>query len=69
MNIKYLTLIVLFIFSVYNAFAQNDIEMADMFMENGKIWVVVAVIVIIFAGICAYLITLDKRLRKLEKSK
>ncbi len=49
-------------------FAQNDIEMADMFMQNGKIYVVLAVIVIIFAGISIYLISLDKKLRKLEKS-
>jgi len=50
--------------------AQNDtVEMADTFRSNGKIFVVVAVIVTIFAGIILYLIRLDRKLTKLEKNK
>jgi hypothetical protein len=49
--------------------AQNDkVEMADTFRSNGKIFVVVAVIVTIFAGIILYLVRLDRKLTKLEKN-
>ena len=51
-----------------NLFAQNnEVEMADAFRSNGKIYVVVAVIVIILVGLLVYLFTIDKRLKMLEK--
>ena len=43
-------------------------EMADAMRSNGKIYVVVAVIIAIFAGIIIYLIRLDRKLTKLEKN-
>ena len=46
----------------------NDVQMADAMRSNGKIYVVVAVIVTIFAGILLYLIRLDRKLTKLEKN-
>ena len=45
----------------------QDIEMADTMRSNGKIFVVVGVIAIIFVGLIVYLITLDQRLSKIEK--
>lgn len=49
-------------------FAQNEaIEMADKMRADGKIYVVVAVLLIIFAGITAYLFSIDRKLYKLEK--
>ena len=43
-------------------------QMTQDFMRNtGKIYVVVAVIVIIFIGIIFYLIRLDSKISKLEK--
>jgi CcmD family protein len=48
-------------------FAQNEVEMADNFRKDGKIYVVVAVILIIFVGIIVYLIRTDQRISKLEK--
>lgn len=42
-------------------------EMADKFRSNGKIYVVVAVILTIFAGIILYLVRLDRKITKLEK--
>lgn len=44
------------------------VEMADVFRAEGKIWVVVAVVAIIFVGILAYLTWMDLRLRKAEES-
>lgn len=51
------------------AFAQNtqNVEMADALRSSGKIYVVVAVITVIFLGIATYLIYMDKRISKLEK--
>ena len=45
-----------------------DVQMADGMRANGKIYVVVAIIVTIFAGIVFYLIRLDRKLTKLEKN-
>lgn len=50
-----------------NLFAQNTVEMADGMRQSGKIYVVVGVIVIIFIGIILFLLSLEKRLKKLEK--
>lgn len=50
--------------------AQNpmaDVEMADVMRSNGKIYVVVLVLSIIFLGIVAYMISIDRKLSRLEK--
>ena len=49
-------------------FAQGaTVEMADRMRADGKIYVVVVVLLIIFAGITAYLFSIDRKLYKLEK--
>lgn len=49
-------------------FAQdNGVEMADVLRSNGKIYLVVVCIVIILIGLLAYLFSIDKRLKKIEK--
>jgi hypothetical protein len=47
----------------------NIPEMADAMRSNGKIYVVVAVLVTILIGIVLYLIKLDRKIKKLEKNK
>lgn len=42
-------------------------EMADTMRSNGKIYVVVAVLSIVFLVIISYLISQEIRIRKLEK--
>ncbi|HEX2606116.1 MAG TPA: CcmD family protein [Flavisolibacter sp.] len=52
------------------SFAQQQTEavsMADTMRQNGKIYVVVAVILAIFTGIILYLIRLDRKISRLEK--
>ena len=44
------------------------VEMADIMRSNGKIYVVVAVIAIIFIGIVLYLVHIDRKVSRLEKS-
>jgi CcmD family protein len=45
----------------------SAIEMADVMRENGKINVVIAVLLIIFAGIIVYLVAIDRKLNRMEK--
>ncbi|RXK50957.1 CcmD family protein [Aquirufa rosea] len=47
--------------------AQTDIEMADKFRADGKIYVVIAVVLVILAGLFIYLISLDRKVSALEK--
>jgi len=42
-------------------------EPTDFMNSNGKIFVVVAVVVIILIGLFIYLINLDRKIKKLEK--
>jgi len=41
--------------------------MADLMRSNGKIYVVVTVIAVIFIGLMGYLYRIDQRVKKLEK--
>jgi CcmD family protein len=56
----------LFILTSFVANAQADVEMADQFRADGKIYVVIAVVSIILAGLFVYLFRLDRKLTNLE---
>jgi len=67
-----LSLLILISFTTsLNLFAQQtvsqEIAMADQMRADGKIWVVVAVISVIFAGIIVFLVSMDRKIAKLEK--
>lgn len=47
--------------------AQSDVQMADGMRAEGKIYVVVAIILIVLSGLIAYLVMLDRKVNKLEK--
>lgn len=49
--------------------ANNNVEMADLLHQNGKIYLVVLVLVTIFAGVLFMLIRIERKLAKLENSK
>ena len=52
----------------FTASAQaSDIEMADQFRADGKIYVVIAVVSVIMIGLFAYLFRLEKKIADLEK--
>lgn len=68
------TIFYLFLFTLVtnvNLFAQQsvveEVAMADQMRADGKIWVVVAVISVIFAGMIAFLVNIDRKVSKLEK--
>ena len=44
----------------------QEVDMADTMRSNGKIFVVVGVIAIIFVGLLVYMVMLDRRLTKME---
>ena len=47
--------------------AADTPEMADALRQSGKIYVVVLVILIILAGMLAYLVRLDRKVGRLEQ--
>ena len=54
------------------AFSQDfaeEVEMADLMRSNGKIYVVVAVLLVIFIGLAIFLISIDRKVARLEKEK
>ena len=61
-------LFLLMIFAQQTLFAQG-VSMADEMRSNGKIYVVVAVLLLIFLGIIIYLVRLDRKITRLEKNK
>jgi heme/copper-type cytochrome/quinol oxidase subunit 2 len=67
---KYLITIFLIVFFVValNLDAEAQ-DMATQMRSNGKIYVVVFVLATIFAGIFAFLIYLERKLKKLESKK
>lgn len=44
----------------------QEVEMADQMRGNGKIYVVVAVLVTILAGLVGYIFYLDRKVSKIE---
>ncbi len=61
------TLLILLVSSFTLMAQQVDIEMADQFRADGKIYVVIAVVLLILVGIFIYLFNLDKKVTRLEK--
>ncbi len=45
----------------------NEVEMADTMRSEGKIYVVVAVVLIILLGLIGYTTHIDRKLSRLEK--
>ncbi len=68
-SIKKKLLSFLMMIVITNASAQQNapVEMATGLYQSGKIYVVVIVISVIFIGITGYLISLDRKISKLEK--
>lgn len=45
----------------------QEVEMADRLRSSGKIYVVVAIVLVILLGLIGYLISLDRKVSRLEK--
>lgn len=51
------------VFQVYS----QPVEMADTMRSEGKIYVVVAIVLVIFVGLIVYLVMLDRKITQIEK--
>jgi uncharacterized membrane protein YhaH (DUF805 family) len=64
---KKLLSILILLLTCTAVFAQTtDVEMADTMRSSGKIYVVIATIAIIFAGLAIFLFAIERRVKKLE---
>lgn len=66
---KKFLLLCFLLFSSISIIAQesNGVDMATELRSSGKIYVVVAVLAVIFIGLAFYLFSMDNRLKKIEK--
>jgi len=65
---KYLLNFLLSFFSLFTC-AQGETDTNDFFASNLKVYVVVAVLIIILSCIFAFLFSMEKRLKELEGKK
>ena len=65
---KQLFLFIMVMITTLQSFAQESPAMADAMRSDGKIYVVIGVLVLIFAVLFTYLLFLGRRLKKLEES-
>ncbi|MEM1407723.1 MAG: CcmD family protein [Bacteroidota bacterium] len=48
-------------------YTNSDVEMADQFRADGKIYVLTGIILIILFGMFTYLVIIDRKVAKVEK--
>lgn len=66
--LKKITLFLTILLLSVASFAQDKpVEMADQMRSNGRIYVVVAVMLTILIGLVLYVVRLDRKISKLEK--
>lgn len=64
---KILLLSALLMTSFFSFAQEKKVEMADTMRSNGRIYVVVAVVLTILAGLILYVVKLDRKISRLEK--
>jgi len=67
-KIIYLLFLLLSSSPIFAQQINSGVEMADEFRTSGKIYVVIAVALIILIGIFSYLFVLDRKVNHLEKT-
>ena len=66
---KITSLLALLLVSLIGFAQDKKVEMADTMRSNGRIYVVVAVVLTILIGLILYVVRLDRKISKLEKEK
>lgn len=68
---RVLPLLLLLLTMTLSAMAQTAVDpsvpMADKLREDGKIWVVVGVVAVVFTGIIINMLRIDAKVSKIEK--
>ncbi|MBM3415806.1 MAG: CcmD family protein [Bacteroidetes bacterium] len=67
LNKKIPALMLMLLFASLLFAQQKQTEMADLMRSNGRIYVVVAVMLTILIGLVLYVVRLDRKIGKLEK--
>lgn len=65
-TVKLLALLFTLVPTLLNA--QEEIPMADTMRSEGKIYVLVAIVLVILIGLVGYLFMLDKKVSRVEKN-
>ncbi len=63
-----LSLIIIIIISVLQSTAQGEVEMADNFRGEGKIYVVLAVLIVILSGLFYAIFRIERKVKRLEQN-
>ena len=66
---KHLSIFIMVLLSSLSATAQDEVAMADVMRSNGKIYIVVAVCLTILFGLILYVVSVDRKITRLEKEK
>ena len=66
---KKLSFLLLSLMFAFIANAQSKPDMADLMRSNGKIYVVLAVCLLILSGLFLYVFLLDRKIKKIEQNK
>lgn len=66
-NRNYFFLILPILLFNTNLFAQTTIEAETVMRSNGKIYVVMAICITILIGLFLYILSIDKKITKMEK--
>ncbi len=68
--LKKVALLSLFVFFIVKGFAQDPVNNDNELMtRDGKIYVVMSVVLVIVLGLFIYLFSLDRKISKLEKKR
>lgn len=67
MNKLMCSILMALLFSLPAMAQSQEVEMADTMRSNGKIYVVVAIVLVIFLGMIGYLILTDRKISRIEK--
>ena len=67
MKLKHVILNALLTLMFVNAQAQESNRVADTLQESGKIYAVIAIVLVILSGIFIFLFRLEKQVQKLEE--
>ena len=62
-----MALLVITVMLPFASHAQEKVEMADVMRSNGKIYVIVGIILIVLIGLFVYLFSVDRKVARLEK--
>lgn len=63
----FITLFFLLLNNIGHTQSSSSIEMADSFRAEGKIYIVIAVILVILAGLFFYIIRAERKIKRLEE--